>query len=158
MIADKFSLTPKSKYLTLYLYDKFMCNQFWEVYQEFQRNPESPDWKHVSNKLSSYARLRLMSCIQLASKMDCHSTGLAISQVISALKIIDEERDYTPSIIFHSEFKVFKTIEFKIPIVTPLDAIEVLLAVINFHDKQNVYTTAVSILDFTYLQVLIHLI
>lgn len=63
------------------------------------------------------------------------------------------ENEYTPNIILNSEFKILKTIDFKIPIVTSVDSIEVLLAALNLYEMPNLYETAMMILDLTYLQV-----
>lgn len=81
MIVKKFHLSFKTKYLALCIYDKFMCKHFWELFMEHGNDPEFEEYKHASHRMSKLARLRLMSCIQLASKMDCHSRGLGISQV-----------------------------------------------------------------------------
>ncbi|KAK0174277.1 hypothetical protein PV327_011033 [Microctonus hyperodae] len=156
MIVKKFHLSFKTKYLALCVYDKFMCNHFWELFMEHGNNPEFEEYKHASDRMSKLARLRLMSCIQLASKMDCHSRGLGISQVIYGLQLMESEtnlkNEYTPNIILNSEFKILKTINFKIPIVTSVDSIEVLLAALNLYEIPKLYETAMMILDLTYLQ------
>lgn len=58
-----------------------MCNQFWKLYLLNENKPHSNDWKRDCENYANTAKLRLVSSIQLASKMDSHSLGLGIAQV-----------------------------------------------------------------------------
>ncbi|KAF7990386.1 hypothetical protein HCN44_000191 [Aphidius gifuensis] len=69
--------------------------------------------------------------------MDSHSLGLGITQVQSILHWLDPDQEYTSSIIITSEFKVFKTIDFEIPLVTSLDCIEKLRQLKNDNEKSS---------------------
>lgn len=83
VITDWFALGPRAKYLAVYIYEKFLSNQFWEIYQEHETRPDSEEYARAVDKVSKVLMLRLMSCIQLASKMDSHLLGLGITQVIN---------------------------------------------------------------------------
>lgn len=78
-ITEHLDLAPDTRYIAVHLYDKFMCNYFWELYQATEQTENS--WFQVCQKISSQSKLYLMSCLQLASKMDSHSKNLRISQV-----------------------------------------------------------------------------
>ncbi|XP_015117000.1 uncharacterized protein LOC107041116 [Diachasma alloeum] len=152
IIADSFALGPRTKYLSLYIYEKFVCNQFWEIYKEHETHPDSEEYKRACERVSKMLMLRLMSSIQLASKMDSHMLGLTITQVLSALDRLEPNHQFNRFAVVQSEMKVFQTTNFKIPLVTPLDCIEVLLAALKLDKLPKVYNTAVHILDMTYLQ------
>ncbi|XP_015601334.2 cyclin N-terminal domain-containing protein 1 [Cephus cinctus] len=154
-IAENLGLTSNAKYLTVSLYDQFMYNHFSEVYRtEYENGLLSEEtWTQICKKISSQAKLRLMSCMQLASKMDSHSKGLGISQVLCVLQRIDKDHEYTRNTIFSSEFKVFKTVGFKIPaILTPLHCIQILVATTGLRHTPGIFDTVISVLDAAYLQ------
>ncbi|XP_076756519.1 cyclin N-terminal domain-containing protein 1 isoform X2 [Xylocopa sonorina] len=149
-ITEHLDLGPDTRYVAIHLYDKFMCNYFWEVYKNTDQAENS--WTEVCRKISSQSKLYLMSCLQLASKMDSHSRNLKISQVLNILQWIDKESEYTHSTIFLSEYKVFKTVGFRMPFCTPLNCIEVLLTATGLMDTPNIQELAISLLDLVYLQ------
>ncbi|XP_076377706.1 cyclin N-terminal domain-containing protein 1 isoform X6 [Megalopta genalis] len=103
-------------------------------------------WTEVCTKISSQSKLYLMSCLQLASKMDSYSKNLAISQWI------DKNTEYDHSIVFSSEFKVFQMMGYKIPLCTPINCIEVLLAATGLRNTSNMQEITTSLLDLVYLQ------
>ncbi|XP_054012652.1 uncharacterized protein LOC128894725 [Hylaeus anthracinus] len=151
-ITKHLDLGPDTKYIAIHLYDKFMCNYFWEVYKDETTEQTENSWSKVCKKISSQSKLYLMSCLQLASKMDSHSTSLGISQVLNILRWIDKKSEYTKSIIFLSEFKVFKMVGFRMPFCTPLNCIEILLAATGLMNMPNMQDLTTSLLDSVYLQ------
>ncbi|XP_034190329.1 cyclin N-terminal domain-containing protein 1 [Osmia lignaria lignaria] len=149
-ITEYLELGPETKYVAIHLYDKFMCNYFWKLYKT--TNQTEDHWSEVCKKISSQAKLYLMSCLQLASKLDSHSNNLGISQVLNVLKWIDGKTEYTRGMIFSSEYEVFKMVEFKMPLCTPLNCVDVLLAAIGLKNTQNLQNLVISLLDLVYLQ------
>ncbi|OAD58580.1 Cyclin N-terminal domain-containing protein 1 [Eufriesea mexicana] len=149
-ITEHLDLGPDIKYIAIHLYDKFMCNYFWEVYRNADQTENS--WSQVCKTISSQSKLYLMSCLQLANKMDSHCNNLRISQILSILRCIDKKSEYTHNIIFSSEYKVFRTVGFKMPFCTPLNCIEILLAAIGLKDTPNMQELTINLLDLVYLQ------
>ncbi|XP_076167973.1 cyclin N-terminal domain-containing protein 1 [Ptiloglossa arizonensis] len=151
-ITKHLDLGPDTRYIAIHLYDKFMCNYFWEVYKAEAAEQTENSWSEVCKKISSQSKLYLMSCLQLASKMDSHSKSLGTSQVLNILHWIDKKSEYTKSTIFSSEFKVFKMVGFRMPFCTPLNCIEVLLAATGLINTPNMQDLTISLLDSVYLQ------
>ncbi|XP_076236646.1 cyclin N-terminal domain-containing protein 1 [Calliopsis andreniformis] len=151
-IAEYLDLGPDARYIAIHLYDKFMCNYFWEIYNDQTIDQSDSFWSQVCQEISGQSKLYLMSCLQLASKMDSHSKSLGISQILSILRWIDNTSQYTRNIIFLSEFKVFKVVGFRMPFCTPLNCIEVLLAATGLRNTQNIKYLTISLLDLVYLQ------
>ncbi|XP_003694077.2 uncharacterized protein LOC100870617 isoform X1 [Apis florea] len=149
-ITEHLDLGPNTKYITIHLYDKFICNYFWEIYRNADQTESS--WSQICKKISSQSKLYLMSCLQLANKMDSHFNTLKISQVLSILRCIDKKSKYTHNIIFSSEYKVFKTVGFRMPFCTPLNCIEVLLAATGLKENPNMQELTINLLDLVYLQ------
>jgi len=55
--------------------------------------------------------------------------------------------------ISSSEIKVFKTVEFKMPLYTPLHCIEILLAATGLGETPNMINVSINLLDLVYLKV-----
>ncbi|XP_074110208.1 cyclin N-terminal domain-containing protein 1 isoform X4 [Cotesia typhae] len=110
VITKKFGLNSNTKYIALNLYDKCMKNQFQEIYKENRNDKNFIQWKHLRNKIVNLSKIRLISCIQLASKLDSHSNFLRISQGVIALKLIDflknQQHEYFFETLLFSEFSV----------------------------------------------------
>ncbi|XP_076300786.1 cyclin N-terminal domain-containing protein 1 [Lasioglossum baleicum] len=151
-ITEHLDLGPDAKYITIHLYDRFMCNYFWEVYKAETTDHTETSWREVCKRISSQSKLYLISCLQLASKMDSYSKNLGVTQVHHILRWIDKKSDYSQSIISSSEFKVFQMVGFKVPFCTPLNCIEVLLAATGLRNMPNVQDLTITLLDLVYLQ------
>ncbi|XP_036149428.1 uncharacterized protein LOC105833201 isoform X2 [Monomorium pharaonis] len=152
-IAEYLELDPNVKYMAIQLYDTFMCKHFWEIFKtEIANDPFKATWFKVSEKTSNEAKLILMSCFQLACKMDSHSSTLGISQILNILYLIDKKSEYTRTIISSSEIRVFKTVEFKMPLYTPMHCIEILLAATGLGETPNTFNVSVDLLDLAYLK------
>ncbi|XP_046479694.1 cyclin N-terminal domain-containing protein 1 isoform X1 [Neodiprion pinetum] len=153
VITDHLGLGPNTRYLTVHLFDRFMSNQFCELYvAEMVSNPGEVAWPQICKIISSEAKLRLMSCMQLASKMDSHTKGLSISQVVRGLRWLDDKSEYTTNSIYCSEFRVYKALDFKIPLFTPLHCVEILLAATKLGQMPKIYDACVNLLDLAYLE------
>ncbi|XP_071577123.1 cyclin N-terminal domain-containing protein 1 isoform X2 [Temnothorax nylanderi] len=152
-IAEYLELEPNVKYMAIQLYDRFMCKHFWEIYKtEIANNLSEASWFKVCDENSNQTKLTLMSCFQLACKMDSHSSALGISQILNILHLIDKESEYTPMMISSSEIKVIKTVEFKMPLYTPLHCIEILLAATGLGETPNMVNVSTDLLDLAYLK------
>ncbi|CAK9803328.1 Cyclin N-terminal domain-containing protein 1 [Anthophora quadrimaculata] len=149
-VTEHLDLRPDTRYIAIHLYDQFMCNYFWENYKNADQTENS--WCQICKMISSQSKLYLMSCLQLASKMDSHCKNLRISQVLNILRWIDKKSEYTHSTIFSSEYKVFKTVGFRMPFCTPLNCIEVLLAATGLKDTPNIQELTINLLDLVYLE------
>ncbi|XP_011864626.1 PREDICTED: cyclin N-terminal domain-containing protein 1-like [Vollenhovia emeryi] len=152
-VAEYFKLEPNVKYMAIQLYERFMCKHFWEIYKtEIANDFSEASWLKVCERSSNEAKLNLMSCFQLACKMDSHCGALGISQIINFLHLIDKESEYTPSMIFSWEIKVFKTVGFKMPLYTPLNCIEILLVATGLGETPNTADVSIDLLDLAYLK------
>lgn len=152
-IAEYLELEPNVRYMAIQLYDRFMYKHFWEIYKtEIANDPSEALWFKVCKRISNQTKLNLMSCFQLACKMDSHSNALGISQILNILYLIDEESEYTPDMISSSEIKVFKTVGFKMPLYTPLHYIEILLAATGLGETPNIVNVSIDLLDLAYLK------
>jgi len=129
-IAEYLELEPNVKYMAIQLYDRFMYKHFWEIYKtEIANDLSEVSWLQVCERTSNQTKLNLMSCFQLACKMDSHSCVLGISQI-----------------------KVFRTVDFQMPLYTPLNCIEILLAATGLGEMPNTINISIDLLDLAYLK------
>lgn len=73
--------------------------------------------------------------------------------MINVLKWIDGKTEYTRGMIFSSEYEVFKMVEFKMPLCTPINCVDVLSAAIGLKNTPNWQNLIINLLDLVYLQV-----
>ncbi|XP_012217120.1 cyclin N-terminal domain-containing protein 1-like [Linepithema humile] len=151
VIADYLELETHVKYMAIHLYDVFMCKRFLEIYKAASPLCETA-WFKMCKKYSKHSKLYLMSCFQLACKMDSHCANLGILQILNVLHKLSKKSEYTQKMIFDSEIEVFKTVDYKMPLNTPLHCIEILLAATGLQKTQGSIYIATNLLNLTYLK------
>ncbi|XP_014467271.1 PREDICTED: uncharacterized protein LOC106740596 [Dinoponera quadriceps] len=144
-LADQLGVTSNIKYIALLLFDEFMY-KYMEVFMDGVIN----NWEERLDAFSSKIKLYLLTCFQLASKMDLSYIRIEISEILEYLQIMDKETVYTRDMIVSSESEVFKMVGFKMPHDTPLSCVEVLLAATHRSEKD--YEVAQLLLDVAFLQ------
>lgn len=75
-IIEQFKCHCNAKYLAVHLFEKYVN---FKMKQNFDTSPNSLNRNFIINQ--SEMKLRLLSCIQLASKMDSNEDYLKISHV-----------------------------------------------------------------------------
>ncbi|XP_035203751.1 cyclin N-terminal domain-containing protein 1 isoform X3 [Oxyura jamaicensis] len=98
--------------------------------------------------------LRLVSCIQLASKLSLHYN---IVNSDTALKFLQSLKySYTKQELLESELAVLETLQFQINVSTPLAYVELLLEVLGHNGgllpAKPLHQMCVQLLDFLYLK------
>ncbi|XP_033223094.1 cyclin N-terminal domain-containing protein 1-like [Belonocnema kinseyi] len=152
LIAEEFALHSNAKYLAIHLYEKYMNRRICEVSKGLQKSGSSETlWEQEQRKMCSEGKLRLLSCIQLASKMDSNEKSLGICDVQIALQKIDSNREYSKRTIFQSEIYVYKAVEFEMPQCTPKDCVDVLLAATGLRNTPGILEASKRLVDLSYL-------
>ncbi|XP_043472906.1 cyclin N-terminal domain-containing protein 1-like isoform X2 [Leptopilina heterotoma] len=139
-IIEQFKCHSNAKYLAVHLFEKYVN---FKMKQNLDLNPN-----YIINK--SEMKLRLLSCIQLASKMDSNEDYLKISHIKRILKEMDPDRIYPNKVILDSEFYVFKSVEFEIPTYTTKNCVDVLLAASGLRNTLEIVKSASKLLDLSY--------
>ncbi|XP_029178854.1 cyclin N-terminal domain-containing protein 1-like isoform X2 [Nylanderia fulva] len=154
-IADCLTLEPHVKqhvkYMAVELFDKFMNKSFWEACNANMENND--EWYEVyQKKTCNYLKLYLVSCFQLASKMNSHANSLTITQVLELLQILDQNYECTQDMVSFMEKEIFKKVEFKMPLYTPVYCIEVLLTATGLGETPSTVEISMKLLDVAYLK------
>nr|XP_018910321.1 PREDICTED: uncharacterized protein LOC109039340 [Bemisia tabaci] len=118
------------KFLAVDLFDRFIRNQFKDLYSEVlgSLTPRSlKRWEKVEAKICSQLELRIFSCLQIASKfIPENSTDSKILSSRMIYEFIKEDAAFSLQDINKSEMRVFRTLNFQIggaTIITFVDAL-----------------------------------
>ncbi|CAB4019759.1 Hypothetical predicted protein [Paramuricea clavata] len=74
-LCDALKLPVEARYLAIEIYDRFMIKHIRSLYQFIQTSTavdKLKDWNEVEARIKVQMPLRLLSCVQLASKLSSH--------------------------------------------------------------------------------------
>uniref|UniRef100_A0AC35U038 Cyclin N-terminal domain-containing protein 1 n=1 Tax=Rhabditophanes sp. KR3021 TaxID=114890 RepID=A0AC35U038_9BILA len=134
-IAIRLKLHPMIRYQALYLFDGFISEHLETHYSGISShikevNDQMVEWEKVESNLSRQLTLRMVSCLQLASKTyDC-ADSLTPTYLVSCLKALGHL--YTTEAVLKSEIRVSSTVDFKLwDRDNPVVYIETILALLS---------------------------
>ncbi|NWI71484.1 CNTD1 protein, partial [Todus mexicanus] len=138
---------------------RFMIKQVEQISKSSRENVrsceqgEGSSWSSLKDPIYDTFVLRLVSCVQLASKLSLHYN---IVNTDTALKFLQSLKySYTKQELLESELAVLKTLRFQINVSTPLTYVELLLEVLGHNGcllpTKPLHETCVQLLDFCYL-------
>lgn len=152
-ICKKYKLRSNVKYLALEIYQKFNAAHIVDVRQKYSKikNKQKSDWEVVESKIEEQSVLRLLTSVQLASKMESHE-HLFPDEVEGILK--KSGSPFSLDGIFSSEMRVLQTLNYKVNFITPGLCLELLLYVLRINDTtidEDFNDSIFTVLDFVYL-------
>ncbi|XP_021388521.2 cyclin N-terminal domain-containing protein 1 isoform X3 [Lonchura striata] len=137
LLSEKWHLDQSTRYQAVELLERFMIKQV-EQMRDDRESTEGRDqgqrssWSSVRDQITNTFVLRLVSCVQLASKLSLHYSEL-----------------------LESELAVLNTLHFHINVSTPLAYVELLLEVLGYNGcllpAKPLHQLCVQLLDFCYL-------
>ncbi|VDM99562.1 unnamed protein product [Thelazia callipaeda] len=133
--CSKLSLPNEVKYSAVFIFDSFMVQLVTYFYQKVMRSKHSlrrkfRQWEHVEATLSRQIALRVLSAIQIASKMHSYHESLSIETVKLCLKKYGY--CYPDDSIMKSELRMLSMIDWNPTYhCTPLVYVESLFKIIN---------------------------
>ncbi|NXP96434.1 CNTD1 protein, partial [Passerina amoena] len=110
-------------------------------------------WSFVRDQITNTFVLRLVSCVQLASKLSLHYSRVTSDTALTFLQSI--KHSYTKQELLESELAVLNTLQFHVNVSTPLAYVELLLEVLGYNGcllpAKPLHQVCVQLLDFCYL-------
>ncbi|XP_027751777.1 cyclin N-terminal domain-containing protein 1 isoform X2 [Empidonax traillii] len=110
-------------------------------------------WSSVRDEIVNTFVLRLVSCIQLASKLSLHYSRVTSDKALKFLQSL--KYSYTKQELLESELAVLNTLHFHINVSNPLAYVELLLEVLGHNGcllpAKPLHQMCVQLLDFCYL-------
>ncbi|XP_051162731.1 cyclin N-terminal domain-containing protein 1-like [Leptopilina boulardi] len=150
-VIEKFKFDANVKYLAVHLFENYVNFKVKKISDTRENNKNTKYLIDYESINKSEMKLRLLSCIQLASKIDSNEEYLKMSHIKYILKEIDPDKIYPNKMILDSEFHVFKSVEFKMPIYTTKNCVDVLLAASGLRNTHEIVKSASVFLDLSYI-------
>ncbi|NXS61219.1 CNTD1 protein, partial [Brachypteracias leptosomus] len=159
LLSEKWHLDQSAKYQAVELLERFMIKQVEQLSKSCGENIEGHEegavgsWSSLSDQIHDTFVLRLVSCVQLASKLSLHynvvNSDTAL-KFLQSLKLL-----YTKEELLESELTVLNTLHFQINVSPPLAYVELLLEVLGHNGcllpTKSLHQMCVQLLDFSYL-------
>ncbi|XP_048222999.1 cyclin N-terminal domain-containing protein 1 isoform X2 [Perognathus longimembris pacificus] len=147
LLSEQWCLEKSVSYQAVEILERFMVKQAEDICMKApiqlrsNEKTESRNWKALKDQLFNKFILRLVSCVQLASKLSFHYKALGYL--------------YTKEELLESELDVLKSLNFQINLPTPLAYVEMLLEVLGYNGclvpATQLHATCLTLLDLVYL-------
>ncbi|KAK3912808.1 Cyclin N-terminal domain-containing protein 1 [Frankliniella fusca] len=156
-ICSVFELPKEVTFLAIDIFDRFVVQHTTDLWQyscdsSSDFKSQMKYWRRISARSQKQSLLRLLSCIQIASKIVLQSVALSPKHVEEYLH--KSGHAYKLKSICGSERRVFSSLGCKVPIYTIFDYIFVLLeALLKWtNETHELFPVCDQVLEYTYLQ------
>ncbi|NXF34488.1 CNTD1 protein, partial [Nyctibius bracteatus] len=159
LLSEKWHLDQSAKYHAVELLERFMIKQVEQICKSSRQNVKSRErgrgssWSSLKDQIHDTFVLRLVSCVQLASKLSLHYNTVNSDTALKFLQSL--KYSYTKQDLLESELAVLNTLHFQVNVSTPLAYVELLLEVLGHNGcllpAKPVHQMCVQLLDFSCL-------
>ncbi|KAL4221667.1 hypothetical protein ACF0H5_019924 [Mactra antiquata] len=156
LTCDRLKMPNEVKYLSLELYDRFMNKHVEELYNHVKESGQNKatEWNEIMKRVKNQVELRIVSCIQISSKLTSHHRILGPTKARRLL--LDAGRRYSKESLLLAELRVLKTLNYHVSVPSSLTYLDFLLETLSQTDiNVDVHTireVALQFLDTVYLQ------
>ncbi|XP_042327833.1 cyclin N-terminal domain-containing protein 1 [Sceloporus undulatus] len=131
LLSEKWSLTETVRYQAIEIFERFMLTLTEEFSNCNRAKGEDNTWASVKQQIEDTYVLRLVSSIQLASKLSFHYRIVNNNMVLKFLKSLGFS--YTTEELLESELAILKGLHFQINVPFPFAYVEMLLEVLGYN-------------------------
>ncbi|KAM8819568.1 cyclin N-terminal domain-containing protein 1 [Rhynchonycteris naso] len=157
LLSEQWCLEKSVSYQAVEILERFMVKQAETICRQATiqlRGKTVPqNWRALKEQLFSKFILRLVSCVQLASKLSFHYKIISNITVLNFLQALGYL--HTKEELLESELDVLKSLNFQINLPTPLAYVEMLLEVLGYNGclvpATQLHATCLTLLDLIYL-------
>ncbi|XP_038634467.1 cyclin N-terminal domain-containing protein 1 isoform X2 [Scyliorhinus canicula] len=118
-----------------------------------EKNTEKHGWGLLQVRIQDHFVLRIMSCVQIASKVSFHYQIVDITMALKFLQSLGYS--YKREDFLDSELLVLETLSFQVNVPSPFTHTEILLEVMGYNDPsvpvEHLHGIALKVLKFVYL-------
>ncbi|NXS13500.1 CNTD1 protein, partial [Neodrepanis coruscans] len=130
LLSEMWHLDQSTRYQAVELLERFMLKQVEQMCEPCSgAQGRGRSWSSVREQTVGTFVLRLVSCVQLASKLSLHYTRVTSDTALKFLQSL--KYSYTKQELLESELAVLNTLHFHINMSTPLAYVELLLEVLG---------------------------
>ncbi|XP_052053735.1 cyclin N-terminal domain-containing protein 1 isoform X1 [Apodemus sylvaticus] len=146
LLSEQWCLEKSVSYQAVEILERFMVKQAEYICRQAtlqlrSKETELQNWRALKEQLFNKFILRLVSCVQLASKLSFHYKALGYA--------------HTKEELLASELDILKSLNFQINLPTPLAYVEMLLEVLGYNGclvpATQLHATCLTLLDLVYL-------
>ncbi|NWS04414.1 CNTD1 protein, partial [Motacilla alba] len=158
LLSEKWHLDQPTRYQAVELLERFMIKQVEQMCGDRgstrgRGQGQRSSWSSLRDQITNTFVLRLVSCVQLASKLSLHYSRVTSDTALTFLQSL--KYSYTKQELLESELAVLNTLHFHINVSTPLAYVELLLEVLGYNGcllpAKPLHQLCVQLLDFCYL-------
>ncbi|XP_006878099.1 PREDICTED: cyclin N-terminal domain-containing protein 1 [Chrysochloris asiatica] len=159
LLSEQWCLEKSVSYQAVEILERFMIKQAENIYRQAtlqlreSEKAEPQNWRALKEQLFNKFILRLVSCVQLASKLSFHYKIISNITVLNFLQALGYQ--HTKEELLESELDVLKSLNFQINLPTPLTYVEMLLEVLGYNGclvpATQLHATCLTLLDLVYL-------
>ncbi|GCB80181.1 hypothetical protein scyTo_0016127, partial [Scyliorhinus torazame] len=136
---------------------RFMIRYIEKLYSSTctgsEKNTEKYGWGQLQVRIQDHFVLRIMSCVQIASKVSFHYQIVDITMALKFLQSLGYS--YKREDFLDSELLVLETLSFQVNVPSPFTHTEILLEVMGYNDPsvpvEHLHGIALKVLKFVYL-------
>ncbi|KAM5309507.1 cyclin N-terminal domain-containing protein 1 isoform 1-T1 [Glossophaga mutica] len=157
LLSEQWCLEKSVSYQAVEILERFMVKQAENICRQatiqLRDKTEPRNWRVLKEQLFNKFILRLVSCVQLASKLSFHYKIISNITVLNFLQALGYL--HTKEELLESELDVLKSLNFQINLPTPLAYVEMLLEVLGYNGclvpATQLHATCLTLLDLVYL-------
>ncbi|XP_037347460.1 cyclin N-terminal domain-containing protein 1 isoform X2 [Talpa occidentalis] len=157
LLSEQWCLEKSVSYQAVEILESFMVQQTETICRQAALQPrdkaELQNWRALKEQLCDKFILRLVSCVQLASKLSFHYKIISNVTALNFLQALGYL--HTKEELLESELDVLKSLNFQINLPTPLAYVEMLLEVLGYNGclvpATRLHATCLTLLDLVYL-------
>ncbi|XP_008066422.1 cyclin N-terminal domain-containing protein 1 [Carlito syrichta] len=154
LLSEQLCLEKSVSYQAVEILERFMVKRAEDICRRAAAPlRDGENWRALKEQLSNELILRLVSCVQLASKLSFHYKIISNVTALNFLQALGYL--YTKEELLESELDVLKSLDFQINLPTPLAYVEMLLEVLGYNGclvpATQLHATCLTLLDLVYL-------
>ncbi|NWW94022.1 CNTD1 protein, partial [Rhynochetos jubatus] len=159
LLSEKWHLDQPARYQAVELLERFMIKQVEQISKSSRENAKSRHQgqggsrSSLKDEICNTFVLRLVSCVQIASKLSLHYNRVTNDTALRFLQSL--KYSYTKQELLESELTVLRSLHFQVNVSTPLAYVELLLEVLGHNGcplpAEPLHQVCVQLLDFSYL-------
>ncbi|KAK3739312.1 hypothetical protein QZH41_017884 [Actinostola sp. cb2023] len=157
LLCQEFGLPSESRFLSIEIFDRFMAKHVSDLYEFIRSNTDEnqkENWGEVEKRIKSQLPLRIVSCVQIASKLLSHYKTVTPNKARRFLNSVGCR--YSVNSILKSELRILKTLNYNVLFNTPLTFLETILEILGHNDSKAqvkvLHDISTKVLDIVYLK------
>ncbi|XP_041029713.1 cyclin N-terminal domain-containing protein 1, partial [Carcharodon carcharias] len=157
LLCEQLGLHQVTRYQAVEILERFMIRYIEKLYSArctgSVKNAEKYGWGLLQVRIQDHFVLRIMSCVQIASKISFHYQIVNITMALKFLQSLGYS--YKREDFLDSELLVLETLSFQVNVPSPFTHTEILLEVMGYNDPsvpvKNLHCISLKVLKFVYL-------